>query len=277
MIKLENLEGTIVQYKRTSLKLETQIGNSACLTYLAKDQNNGEFHVVKFGDHIVEEHKIMTLLRKSGGHPNVLTNSRIYKNRLQVNFSKSVKGNIDLNYLVLNYLGSKDLLKFLQSRKIISPELCRDIFSQLADGLTYIHKHKIVHGDIKPNNIVMVENEDKIRPVIIDFDTIPGIESSITGCRYYIPPEVWEEGKYLPQGDLYSLGVIMFKAISGHLPFSEGTREDIKRDHLKKPIPKIEKAPEGLAEIVTKLLQKDPKDRYQSAKELRKDLLKIKF
>ena len=278
MVKLEDLEKHEWPYKSTKLKLEIRLPGSSTINYLAKDEKD-DLYVVKFGDHIHNEHSIMSKLKKAGSHQNVLTSCSLKETKISVKLNKLIASNVDVKYLVLPYLGQRDLLKFLNSRKIISPELTIDLSTQLADGLAYIHKNAGTHGDLKPDNVILVngkkQGQQNLRPVIIDFDTIPGLEASITGSRYYLAPEVWS-GHYSPQADLYSLGVIMFRALEGRLPFLGSTHQEAHQEHTKAPVPKLKNAPPSLAKIVTKLLAKAPTDRYQSAREVRREFLHVK-
>ena len=274
--QLGKLKGEIVSSKRKSLVLEQKLGKG--FTYLAKEEG-GKIHIVKFGPSIFAEYKTLTKLRKRGGHPNVMTEGEILEGVLRVSHNSAVATNEKIEYLHLPYLGDKNMLDFIQRRILKFPEFMQ-LFIPYLDGLNHIHKFGIVHGDVKPTNVMMGRltkkqiKKNKLRPIFIDFEDTQE-DTSVTTCTPdYIAPEVLD-GIYTPKVDLYSTGIIMFRALTNYLPFHGGTYTDIFRAHRTKPVPKIPGVPERLERIVGKLLEKDPDKRFDSAAEVKEELLKL--
>ncbi len=162
------------------------------------------------------------------------------------------------------------------------------IISRVADGLAYAHEHGIVHRDLKPANILLTDDG---QPLLLDFNLATQHSSAgttmalIGGTLPYIGPEHMEAlqhgGNVTPQSDVYSLGVVLFQMLTGHLPYPapRGPFSEIvgkmQRDR-QQPAPSARtlnrRVTPGLAAIVQRCLAPDPKRRYVSARELQEDL-----
>ena len=155
----------------------------------------------------------------------------------------------------------------------------------VADALAAVHEAGIVHRDVKPHNIVVNAETGVVR--LIDFD----IATRITrGCAEAAPPEALEGtlAYIAPEQtgrtnrgvdgrcDLYGLGVTLFQLFAGRLPFEETDPLALVHAHLARSPPRLDTVaphvPEGIADVVERLLAKSPEDRYQSARGLRADL-----
>lgn len=159
----------------------------------------------------------------------------------------------------------------------------------IAGGLATIHAQNIIHRDINPSNILVSPNFEEVK--IIDFDIAsmfdikisnPGNPELLQGTLPYISPE--QTGrmnrKVDHRSDLYSLGVTFYKMLTGHLPFRRSNPIEIIYDHLARdPDPPYllnDQIPIILAEIILKLMAKNPEERYQSAEGLKYDLEKVR-
>ncbi|MGH9747114.1 MAG: protein kinase domain-containing protein [Candidatus Acidiferrales bacterium] len=165
--------------------------------------------------------------------------------------------------------------------------------AQIAEALDAAHSHGVIHGDIKPENIVV---QAAGAPKIFDFgiarqtaeDTrtltrsiepgaTPG--SAIAGTVAYMPPEILRGEAGDSRSDLYSLGVVLFEIAAGHRPFAGPTISALMAQILHECAPRLGGAesivPQELARIVQKLLEKEPCSRYQSARELQVDLTNL--
>lgn len=148
-------------------------------------------------------------------------------------------------YLVMEYCTGGDLYKKLfYSYQTISEEKSRKIMKRLFQAINHCHNHGIVHRDLKPENIMLKSDEDEMDAStikIIDFGLckilpfnnklnkyVDGNISGIVGTTYYTAPEVLEENhEYGMACDYWSLGVILYVLLSGHLPFPGKTHEEV--------------------------------------------------
>lgn len=161
-----------------------------------------------------------------------------------------------------------------------------NIINQLCDALDYAHKNRVVHRDIKPNNI-MLTPDGTVK--ILDFGLAKILEEVISlqtrsmGTPYYVSPEqIIGDPKIMPvdhRTDIYSLGVTMFELVTGTLPFTKG---DISYHHIHTPPPvpsSVAKVPipREIDRIILKCLEKEPNKRYFNAMEIAKELSSIKI
>lgn len=160
------------------------------------------------------------------------------------------------------------------------------IINQICDALDYAHKNKIIHRDIKPNNI-MLTKENTVK--ILDFglakilEDVMSLQTRSMGTPFYVSPEqIIGDQKVLPidhRADIYSLGVTMFELITGTLPFTKG---DISYHHIHTPPPSPSSLMEGplppeIDRIILKCLAKEPDKRYSSAMEIANELKEVKL
>ncbi len=159
------------------------------------------------------------------------------------------------------------------------------IIKKVADALQEAHKNGLIHRDIKPSNIMVeIKKDGEAKPYIIDFGLVKKIEEfdstfpgMIVGTIGYMSPEQIK-GKVEEidgRADIYAIGALLFKIITGEPPFKgetfEAFNEAIKEDPV--PLRKLNKnIPRDVEAIVMKCLEKDPKQRYQSANELSEDI-----
>ncbi len=151
---------------------------------------------------------------------------------------------------------------------------------QLLLSLDYIHNRKIIHGDIKPENI-LVQQKGGEKPIakLLDFGLsqsamAKGTEG-ITGTLAYISPEKIKKEIIDGRSDLYSFGIVLYEILSGNVPFDETETLKIFRRHLFEEITHIEgilPVSDEFKKIILRLLRKEPTNRYQSAFSAAKDL-----
>jgi TolB-like protein/Flp pilus assembly protein TadD len=182
----------------------------------------------------------------------------------------------DMPYLVLEYVDGTPLNELLKAGPL-APARIQDLVSQLCEGLQAAHESGIVHGDIKPSNI-MVDRKGRVR--ILDFGvsrlldspgTIP--DSSLSGTIRYMAPEVLTGRPPDARSDLFSVGVLLYQMQSGKLPFSGSYDAAVMYaigNHT--PVPLVSLVPDlspELAAITDQLLEKDPAHRFGSAESVR--------
>jgi len=153
----------------------------------------------------------------------------------------------------------------------------RDALLQVCDGLGYVHGRGLVHRDLKPSNI-MVDDARRVR--LMDFGLVK-LESDVThltqhgkvvGTYRYMSPEQAKGDPVDARADLYSVGVILFELLAGRPPFTARRPAELWRDIVSRPVPAVASVNPGadpqLALAAERLLQKDPRERFQGAAEL---------
>src|SRR6202012_2910487 len=174
----------------------------------------------------------------------------------------------DYLYLALEYFPCGSLRERLKHP--VSEADAVNYAHQIGEALQIVHAARVVHRDLKPSNL-MLTNENRL--VLIDFGSartqfVPSElagSGDCTGTPYYVCPEQIDDRDPDARGDLYSLGVVFYEMLAGQLPFMGKTLAEILAAHRTAPVPRL---PDGLSAyqpIISRLLAKDPKDRYASA------------
>jgi len=185
-------------------------------------------------------------------------------------------------YMVMEWVEGRLLRRILIEQKKLPPERAVRIALGIADALDYIHTPGVVHRDLKPENI-MVDPEDGVK--LIDFG-IAGKEGSrrltfarlsqVMGTPDYISPEQVKGKRGDGRSDIYALGVMLYEMLTGQVPFRGPNAFAIMNDRLlNNPVPPRELDASitlQLQEIIYRALERDPRNRYASAKELAWDL-----
>ena len=183
-------------------------------------------------------------------------------------------------YIVMEYIEGKTLKQLLQKRGALTLNEVIDIMLQLTDGLAHAHDAYIIHRDIKPQNI-MIEDNGLIK--ITDFGIAMALNAtqltqtnSVMGSVHYLPPEQANGKSATVKSDIYSLGILMYELITGSVPFKGDNAVEIALKHMKEKIPSIRKQnptiPQSVENIVIKATAKNPRNRYDSVKEMHDDL-----
>lgn len=193
-------------------------------------------------------------------------------------------------YLAMEFLSGKDLALVMHEEGPLPVERACNILIHTLDALGEAHELGIVHRDLKPENIILRPlrlGEDLVKVVDFGLATIVGKESSITkpglvcGTPDYMSPEQGRGDAIDGRGDLYSLGVVLFELLVGHLPYIDDTPTRVVLRHINDPIPDPRHAspnrniPDSLAEVTMKALAKDPNDRFQVAREMQDALRRV--
>jgi eukaryotic-like serine/threonine-protein kinase len=185
-------------------------------------------------------------------------------------------------FIVMEYVPGADLKTLVKQRGRFSPEEAVPLLVQACAGIGYAHRAGLVHCDVKPQNLLVTPD---MRLKVTDFgiaralSTIKPDERSeiVWGSPQYFSPEQASGGAPSPASDVYSLGVIMYEMLTGSLPFRATTAAELARMHLDaEPIPIVELLPDispALAEIIIKVLSKEPSLRYRTADQLGRVLM----
>ncbi|MBI3693671.1 MAG: serine/threonine protein kinase [Acidobacteria bacterium] len=192
-------------------------------------------------------------------------------------------------FIVMELLAGKTLRAMIAEGPPMTPAALARLGAQVADALAAAHAQGIIHGDIKPENIIAQPDE---RVKLLDFgiarqvaeDTVTmtrtrlasGSQSDgqIAGTVAYMAPEQLRGDGSDARADLYSLGVVLYEMAAGHRPFPGPTATALMSQILHDAPPTLPGPPE-LARVVHKLLEKKPASRYQSARELHEALADV--
>ena len=183
-------------------------------------------------------------------------------------------------YIVMEYIEGKHLKNLLKKRGKLTVAEVIDIALQITNGLSVAHDSYIIHRDIKPQNILILEN-GLIK--ITDFGIAVAMNAtqltqtnSVMGSVHYLPPEQASGKGATLQSDIYSIGILMYELLTGKLPFRGDNAVEIALKHLKEPMPSIRDEfpdiPQSVENIILKATAKNPKNRYVDAREMHEDL-----
>ena len=183
-------------------------------------------------------------------------------------------------YIVMEYIEGKHLKQLLKKRGKLTLNEVIDIMLQLTDGMSAAHDSYIIHRDIKPQNIMILDNG---MVKITDFGIAMALNStqltqtnSVMGSVHYLPPEQASGKGSTIQSDVYSMGILMYELLSGTLPYKGDNAVEIALKHLKEPLPSIRKEcpdiPQAVENIILKSTAKNPKNRYADARAMHEDL-----
>jgi serine/threonine-protein kinase len=202
----------------------------------------------------------------------------------------------DLLYLVTEYVDAEDLLAIMEAEWPLSDERIVRIVSQVLSALSAVHEVGIVHRDVKPENILVVagQNDDGGKADIVkvcDFGIAkvarPSLPKSrrfaprltaeglIVGTPDYMSPEQARGQAVDGRSDLYSVGVVLYHLLAGRTPFDADTPVGIALQHVSEapnPPSHHRNVHPGLEAVCMRALRKQPQDRFQTAREMRKAL-----
>ncbi len=241
--------GMGVVYRATELSL----GRPVALKLLAPDRARDE----AFRERFQRESRMAAAI----DHPNVIP----------VYAAGEHDGSL---YLVMRYVGGTDLHALLRESGALSPARAADIVAQIASALDAAHRAGLVHRDVKPANVLLAGHH----AYLSDFGLtrLAGSDSGLTesghwiGTVEYCSPEQLRGHRTDARADVYSLGCVLFAALTGAPPFTNGTVPATMLAHLNDPPqrPSSMGAPAEFDRVLARALAKSPDDRYPSAGDL---------
>jgi predicted ATPase/tRNA A-37 threonylcarbamoyl transferase component Bud32 len=257
------------------LAQDTKLGRTVAVKILPIEIASDQRRMQRF----VQEARAASALN----HPNIIT---IYE------IEQADSG----HFIVTELINGETLRQHMTRARIMFPEAF-DISIQIASALSAAHQAGIIHRDIKPENIML--RPDGIVKVL-DFglaklattnlnadvdaeaptrELINTEAGSVMGTAHYMSPEQARGVAVDARTDIWSLGVVLYEMVAGHLPFNGETTTDVIAAIIKTSFPPLARfrpdAPPALEEIILKALEKDPAERYQRIQELLVDLRRL--
>ncbi|WP_405075746.1 Stk1 family PASTA domain-containing Ser/Thr kinase [Ligilactobacillus acidipiscis] len=183
-------------------------------------------------------------------------------------------------YLVMEYVKGMDLKQYIKQEYPFSLTRVLEIMQQILQAVGDAHQHGIIHRDLKPQNI-LIDQEGNIK--ITDFGIALAVSSStltktntVMGSVHYISPEQARGSIVTKQADIYSLGIILFEMLTGHVPYRGENAVSIIMKHYKEAMPSVRQeepnVPQALENVVFHATAKDLRDRYTTVEQMAGDL-----
>lgn len=239
-------------------RLERTLGRGASsAVYAALDEVTGERVAIKrlFG------HVDHGILRRECANLRAVEHPRVVRLR---ELGRTTGGE---SYLVMDLVEGKPLTEALEGT---DEQTVLRVFLSLLEALDAVHATGLVHGDLKPENVMVVQTGAGLAACILDLGLAASSgRSDLRGSPPYMAPEIIRREPVEAAADLYSVGCMLYEVLSGVVPFTGDTAHSIMNAHLRQPVPPIVPQrgsihPE-LVEVTGRLLAKDPKQRFSSA------------
>ncbi|HNB22107.1 MAG TPA: serine/threonine-protein kinase [Candidatus Melainabacteria bacterium] len=259
--------GMSVVYKARHLELNRIVAIKVLLPHLTTNTKN------------LQRFKQEAVTASALSHPNLI--------RVE-NFGVTPEGR---TFIIMDFVEGMSLADVIAKEGKLDPVRAVFVFVQAANALQHAHERNVIHRDLKPSNIMLINMGDEGESVkIVDFgiaklllddeDQVQHLTQTgeVFGSPLYMSPEQCRGEKLDLRSDIYSMGVLMYEALTGHAPVRGANAFETMHKQLSEiPAPIVDsKAPDSLLKrlnaVVMKALEKDPSARYQSMEELERDL-----
>ena len=190
-----------------------------------------------------------------------------------------------LPYIVMEYVDGVTLRDIIHTDGAMPPRRALEVIADACQALNFSHQHGIIHRDVKPANI-MISKSGAVK--VMDFGIARAIAdggvsvtqtAAVIGTAQYLSPEQARGEPVDARSDVYSLGCVLYEILSGEPPFVGDSPVAVAYQHVREdPVPPSQKRPgisPELDAVVLKALAKNPENRYQSAAEMRADLVRV--
>jgi len=191
-------------------------------------------------------------------------------------------GGSHIPYIVMEYVDGRTLRDLLREDRRLLPERALEITDGVLRALDYSHRNGIVHRDIKPGNVMLTRSgqvkvmDFGIARAVSDAQATMTQTAQVIGTAQYLSPEQARGERVDARSDLYSTGCLLYELLTGRPPFLGDSPVAIAYQHVREnPIPPSRvdpEVPQWADAIVLRAMAKDPRDRYQSAAEMRQDI-----
>ena len=264
-------------------RIESVIGQgSAGTVYKAIQELIGREVAIKvLHDYLVSDEEFIKRFRQEAkassrlSHPNIIT---IY--------DFGVLPKTGRPYIAMDLLRGTPLSEMIADRGFLPMEEAIPILAQVCSALGEAHRQGVVHRDVKPENMVLVERSgQKMFPIVVDFGIARLVQEesdvakitrtgTVCGSPTYMSPEQCTSSKVDHRSDIYSVGIVIYETLTGTVPFMSDELAKVMAMHLTDPPTPINKVrpdlqfPEMLERVVARCLSKSPDDRYQDMDDL---------
>ena len=243
---------------------EDQLMHRTVALKMLKDEITGDTTSVR---RFINESRAVAMLN----HPNIVN---IY----------DVSVGDDSKYIVMDHIRGITLKNYMNRKGTLSFRETVNFTEQILRALMHAHEKGIIHRDIKPQNIMLLKN-GMIKVADFGIAKLPSAETvtmtdKAIGTVYYISPEQASGKPIDPRSDLYSVGVMMYEMVTGQLPFNADSPVTVAmmQVHDTPTVPRKlnPQIPLGLQQFILKAMEKEPDKRYQSAREMLRQLIQLK-
>jgi Protein kinase domain len=247
--------GMGVVYRATDITLERPVALKLIAPELAQDQS--------FRERFKRESRLAASIR----HANVITVFRAGEEEEQL-------------FIAMDYIDGTDLRSLIASQGMLDPAGAADIVAQVASALDAAHAKGLVHRDVKPANVLIADDGGRSHAYLTDFGLTKNVASEtgmtktgvVMGTIDYVAPEQITGVRVDARADVYSLGCVLYEALTGQVPYPRDTSLATMYAHAEEPPPTPSSTrpelPASFDQVVRRALAKDPADRYPSAGDL---------
>jgi serine/threonine protein kinase len=253
LVSQQGSGGMAVIYKA----IDPELSRTVAVKILRPSLTNDPAFLVRFKNEAKSAANLM--------HPNIVT---VY----------DVGNEGPTHFIVMEFVEGTDLKKIIKTDGVLTVERALKLVIQICAGIGYAHRAGLVHADVKPQNILVTKG-DVVK--VTDFgiaqafsDTQPQAERAavVWGSPHYFAPEQARGEKPTPASDVYSIGIVLFEMLTGRLPYTGVDQQQLALAHIRDRIPMVTEinpaVPDTLAQIIYKVMSKEPAMRYRTADQL---------
>ena len=189
------------------------------------------------------------------------------------------------SFIVMEYIDGRTLRDMIRHEGTIAPGQIADIGADIAAALSFAHQNGVVHRDVKPGN-VLITTAGQVKVTDFGIARAGGANDGLTrtgsvmGTATYFSPEQAQGTAVDGRSDVYSLGIVLYEMATGEPPFTADSPVSVAYLHVREPVVppsrKVPSVPPELERVIMTCLAKSPNERYQSADDLRADLLRFR-